>query len=64
MQDPRLADAEQVAHQKTQVPRCDVNQVAFVDLQFAAQPRASGSAGFTDVSETPFHQFAAFVVGP
>ena len=39
-----------------------MNQIAFVDLQFAAKPGTSGSACLAHVSETPFQQFAAFAL--
>ena len=60
---PRRAGSKQSAHQNAEIVARDMNEISFMDVFTAAQPRAAHAAALQDMGEAAFDDLAAFADG-
>lgn len=59
----RNAGSEQCAHQNAEIVASDMNEVLFVDVFPATQPRAAHAAALENMCEAALDDLAAFAHG-
>src|ERR1700694_294876 len=64
LQTSRRADAEQFAHQHTQIMGHRLHQIPFRDFDLTTQPGSSRSSGLAYVSKSSFRKFTALALQP